>query len=109
MPNVANGAISRSEITSFETEHLNTAATKWTNDAQAWESNFETIHRGTLSPGGTLWEGSGADAAQHRTFADLVKVRGMADNLYTAAAVARNGAEDVSWAKGQALSAIAEA
>lgn len=103
------GAWTRSQIEGCQTEHLHFAATAWTSDADVWESHFETIHRGTLSPGGTPWEGAGADAAQDGTFADLVRVRGMADHLHTAAAAARNGADDIAWAKRQALDAIAQA
>ena len=40
-----------------------------------------------------MWEGEGAEAAQQRTFADLIKVRGLSDHLYEAAKIARRGAD----------------
>lgn len=110
MANVSRtGAWTRSQIENSQTEHLRTAASSWTSDAHEWENHFEHIHRGTLSPGGTPWEGTAADAAQDGTFADLVKVRGMADHLHSAATAARNGADDIAWAKRQTLDAIAQA
>lgn len=110
MPDVSGGAApSRSQIEGWDTEHLETAARDWSSAAEQWEHHFTVIHKGTLSPGGTVWEGTGAEAAQDRTFADLVKVRGLSDSLYSASAVARGGAEELAWAKSQALNAITEA
>jgi hypothetical protein len=104
-----NSTLTRSQIEGIETAHLAAAATSWAATAEQWEEHFTTIHKGTLSPGGTPWEGTGADAAQDGTFADLVKVRGMADHLHTAATAARNGADDIAWAKRQTLDVIAQA
>lgn len=102
-------ALTRADVEAWSTEHLETAATHWTSTAREWESHFETIHNGVLRPGGTTWEGDGADAAAETTWGDLVKVRGAADGLHAAAGHATNGAGDVAWAKRQVLSAIAEA
>jgi hypothetical protein len=93
----------------WDTAHLEAAATDWSAAAEQWENHVTVIHKGTLSPGGTAWEGTSADAAQDRTFADLVKVRGLADSLYSASSIARNGADDLTWAKSRVLEAIAEA
>lgn len=109
MPAATGPALTRSDIESWSVDHLETAATHWTMTAQHWESHFETMHNGMSRPGGTIWEGGGADAASERSWADLVKVRGGGDALHTASGVARNGAGDVAWAKRQTLTAIADA
>lgn len=62
-----------------------------------------------LRPGGTTWEGAGADAAAESSWGDLVKVRGAVDGLHAAAGHATHGSGDVAWAKRQVLNAIAEA
>ncbi|SKK20080.1 hypothetical protein [Mycobacteroides abscessus] len=101
--------LTRAQIEAFTTTHLETAATHWTETAQAWEGHFESIHNGMLRPGGTVWEGDAADKASDRSWGDLVKVRGAADGLHSASGFARNGAEDIAWAKRQVLAAIEEA
>jgi len=106
---VGGHALTRSDIEFWSTEHLETAAAHWTSTAQSWEDHFETIHNGVLRPGGTTWEGAGADGAAERTWGDLVKVRGATDALHAAAGHATNGSGDVAWAKRQVLNAIAEA
>lgn len=105
----AAGTPTRSQIEAWETAHLEAAATHWTETAQAWEGHFTTIHDGMLRPGGTRWEGAGADSAADTSWGDLVKVRGAADALHSAASAARNGADDIAWAKRQATAAITEA
>jgi hypothetical protein len=67
------------------------------------------VHRGTLAPGGTAWEGQAADAAQERTFGDLVKVRGMSETLSKAATNARRGADQLDYLKREAIEAINDA
>ena len=106
---MAGGSLTRADIEAWSTEHLDNAATHWTSTAQEWEGHFTTIHNGMLRPGGTTWEGAGADAAAERSWTDLVTVRGAADALHSASEHATNGAGDVAWAKRQALNAIAEA
>ena len=64
------------------------------------------MHRGTLAPRGTVREGAVADAAQERTFADLVEVRGLADTLQESAAIARRGADQLDYLKRRAVDAI---
>lgn len=110
MANVTRSGIpSRSQITSWDITLLESANADWSTTAQQWEEHFTVLHTATLSPGGTAWEGRGADAAQDRAWADLVKVRGLADCLSSAAVAARSGADDVAWAKRRALAAIADA
>ncbi|CPR69821.1 hypothetical protein [Mycobacteroides abscessus] len=111
MPATSGGAATptRSQIEAWQTTHLEAAATHWTETAGAWEGHFTTIHDGMLRPGGTKWEGAGADSAADSSWGDLVKVRGAADALHSAASAARNGADDIDWAKRQATAAITEA
>jgi hypothetical protein len=56
-----------------------------------------------------VWEGAAAEAAQERAFADLVKVRGLADVLHESAAIARRGADTLYSAKQSVLDAVKEA
>lgn len=101
--------LNRSQIEAWEVTHLQTVAAHWTETAQTWEGQFTTIHNGMLRPGGTLWEGTAADAAADQTFGDLVAVRGAAHALHSAAVIARNGADGIAWAKRQVVTAITEA
>jgi len=103
------GAPTLSQIESWDTEHLESAARSWNATAEHWEDTFTAVHRGSLNPGGTVWEGEGAEAAQQRTFADLVKVRGFTDHLYKAATVARRGADELDYLKRMALYAVDDA
>ena len=82
---------------------MNRAATDWIGTAEHWEESFVVMHRGTLSPGGTVWEGQAAEVAQERTFADLRRVRGFADRLQEAAAVAGRGADQTDYLKSKAI------
>lgn len=106
---VGVGGPSLSEIQAWDVAHLENAAIDWTTAAQHWESSFTPIHRASVSPGGTVWEGVAAEAAQERAFADLVKVRGLADVLHESAAIARRGAETLYSVKQSVLDAIADA
>ncbi|MCH9729624.1 MAG: hypothetical protein K0U84_08120 [Actinomycetia bacterium] len=95
-----------SQIQDWDVEHLEDAAQRWSSTAQLWEDTFESMHRGSLNPGGTVWEGEAAEAAQQHTFADVVKVRGLADVLREASSTARWGASDLQAAQRNALTAI---
>lgn len=110
MPGVgAAGVPGLSKIQSWDTEHLESAARSWEATATVWENSFAAVHQGSLRPGGTVWEGRAAEAAQERTFADLVKVRGISDSLTEAAGIARRGADQLDYRKRMALVAIEEA
>lgn len=107
MPGVSSAGVpALSQTLGWDTEHLYRAATDWVSTAEHWEDTFESLHRGMLSPGGTVWEGAAADAAQERSFADLVKVRGLSDTLLNAAGVARRGADQLDYLKRQAIESI---
>jgi hypothetical protein len=110
VPGVGGMAVpSLSEVQGWDVAHLEHAARNWTATAEHWESSFTSIHRASVSPGGTVWEGVAAEAAQERAFADLVKVRGLADVLHESAAIARRGAETLDSAKRSVLDAVEEA
>ncbi len=110
MPAVTGTALpSLSQILGWDTEHLVRAATDWSSTAEHWEDSFDSVHRGMLAPGGTVWEGDAADAAQERAFGDLVKVRGLADTLNDAATIARRGADQLDYLKRQVIDATEEA
>ena len=96
-------------IHSWDIEHLYRAATDWAATAEHWEDSFTAVHSGTLSPGGTMWEGQAAEAAQERTFGDLVKVRGLSDTLLEAAGIARRGGDQLDYLKRHAVDAINQA
>lgn len=103
------GAPRLSAIRAWDVTHLENAARDWSATAEHWESSFSSIHRASVSPGGTVWEGVAAEAAQERAFADLVKVRGLADVLHESAAIARRGAETIYYAKQSVLDAVNDA
>jgi hypothetical protein len=106
---VGIGAPSLSEIQAWDITHLESAARDWSATAEHWESSFTSIHRASVSPGGTVWEGVAAEAAQERAFADLVKVRGLADVLHESASIARRGAETLYATKQSVLDAVMDA
>lgn len=100
---------SLSQIFGWDVQRLVRAASDWTDTAEHWEDAFDNVHRGTLAPGGTVWEGAAAEAAQGGAFGDLVKVRGVADTLSGAATIARRGAEQLNYLQRHAIEAINEA
>jgi len=105
----AVGVPSLSKIETWDTEHLVSAARSWTATATLWEESFTTVYQGALRPGGTVWEGEAAEAAQERAFADLVTVRGLSDRLTEAAGIARRGADRLDYLKRDTLAAIEQA
>jgi hypothetical protein len=105
----AVGVPSLSKIETWDTEHLLSAARSWTATATLWEESFTTVYQGALRPGGTVWEGEAAEAAQERAFADLVTVRGLSDRLTEAAGIARRGADRLDYLKRDTLAAIERA
>jgi hypothetical protein len=109
MPAVTAVAPTLSQIQAWSTDHLETAATHWTQTADTWEDAFTKIHREAPYPGGTPWEGAAAEAAVLHTGTDRVVVVGAADSLHSAATAARYGAEEIAGARQLALQAADEA
>ena len=105
----AAGAPTLSEVLNWDTEHLEKAAGDFARTAEHWEASFTSVRQGTLSPGGTVWEGDAAEAAQQRTSADLVQVGRLADTLHEAAGIARRGAEQLDALKRDTVNAVHDA
>jgi len=101
--------LTRSDIESWDVDHLSAAASAWRSTAQSWQDGFTAVNSAILRPGGTEWVGSAADAASLRTDRDRVQVAGFADRLITAAAVAIREADDLLAAKRQAMTSIGNA
>jgi hypothetical protein len=106
---LGNGWPSLSEVKAASWEYLRTSGESWAHLADIWEGAFAEVRYASLKPGGTVWEGAGADAMQSRTAADAVKVRGSADQLRVAAEVARRccGQQDAN--KQSVLNAVNDA
>jgi hypothetical protein len=100
---------SLSQIHGWDTEHLEAAATHWTATAHSWDDAFTKVYQEAPYPGGTLWEGAGADAAIERVGRDRLEVLGAAESLHGAASAARNGAEEMHTARQLALDAVGQA
>lgn len=89
--------------------HLTDAADSWAKTAELWESAFTEVRDATLRPGGTDWEGAGAEAAQDRTDRDVVPVRAAASQLREAASIARHGAGQMEANQRAVLQAVDDA
>lgn len=97
------------QINNWDVQHLIDAAAYWARTADLWDETFHDVWQTTLHPGGTIWDGTAADAAQDLTWRDLVRVRGCAEALRLTARIAGNGAESLSDVKRLTLSAIDDA
>lgn len=98
-----------SAVEGWSTEYLSAAAGHWTSTAATWEDAFTEVANETGSPQ-VQWDGGvAAAAAQLRTYRDRLKVIGSADELHSAAAAARAGAEELSATKQRAVAAISQA
>ena len=89
--------------------HLTDAADSWAKTAELWESAFTEVRDATLRPGGTDWEGAGAEAVQDRTDRDVVPVRAAASQLREAASIARHGAGQMEANQRAVLQAVDDA
>lgn len=98
-----------SQVKAWDSEHLTTAATQWTNTATVWEDAFTHVSTQVPCPGGLPWEGEAAGAAQQRAYSDRLIVIGVADQLHEASSIARVGASEIQAAKRSALAAISAA
>ncbi|GAC1405273.1 MAG: hypothetical protein NVS4B6_24940 [Mycobacterium sp.] len=95
-----------SQIHSWDTQHLESAADHWQARAQNWEDAFRAVYNQVPAPGGVPWDGPAADAALQHVASDRAQAVGAADTLYRAAAVAREGAFQIDGAKQTALQAV---
>ena len=95
-----------SQVRGWDTTHLIDAADHWDRVATEWEASFDAVHRESLAPGGTEWDGRAADAAHERTALDRVRALATVDGLRAQAGLARAGAEDLSFAQRQVLDLV---
>lgn len=98
-----------SQVQSLDTAYLREAAASWSQTAQLWEQVFTGIRGRVSAPGGTPWQGEGAEAAQLASHQDLVLVGGAADQLHQAGAIARRGDGQLQACKEGLLEAVDEA
>lgn len=98
-----------SQVQSLDTAYLREAAASWSQTAQLWEQVFTDIRGRVSAPGGTPWQGEGAEAAQLASHQDLVLVGGAADQLHQAGAIARRGDGQLQACKEGLLEAVDEA
>lgn len=108
MPSVSSASPvpTLSQVESWDTEHLTTAASHCTSTATGWEATFDDINRRMAVPGGAPWDGAAAEAAMQRALADRMVAIGAADQLHAVAEVARLGAMDIAFAKNRVLAAV---
>ncbi|WP_208301309.1 hypothetical protein [Mycobacterium sp. DL440] len=104
-----SGALSRSEIEEWPTQHLDDAATQLRSMGAQSVALFDEHRRNVGSPGGTTWEGNAKDAALERVTADTAVVRQQTTVQKEAADIAENGGHDVRAAKQEAVGAITAA
>lgn len=110
MPAVGGGAApTLSKIRNWDVTHLENAAEYWRSLADQCDHAFNSAYQGSLSPGGTVWEGPAAQAAEARSLADMRVVSGLSDALRAAAQVADNGAGDLRNAQQGILLEVKEA
>lgn len=108
MPAVG-GMPTLSRVRGWATHHLTEAATRWTRVATVWEDAFTELATQINNPGGTLWEGVAAEAAQQRAYSDRLHVVRLADQLHDASQIALNGATQIDEARRLVLRSVTAA
>jgi len=99
----------KSQLGSWQSTHLDDAASQWRVLAAESEDLLEQ-HRATVAaPGGTEWVGDAKDAALLRVVTDLAVVTQQSAIQRTAADIAERGATDIRAAQRAALDAVADA
>ena len=93
-------------VKAMDSAFLTEANTYWSRTAQVLEESFKSVSQGLAQPDGTDWRGVVAHKAQARGHEDLIKVRGAANQLHDAAAIARRGASQSEAARQQVLDAV---
>lgn len=95
-----------SELLSWSTTHLTSAADHWDALAGRWNTSFKAIHQNVRT---SAWEGQAYEAAHERTYWDSVRVGHAAGDLRDGARIARHGASDVSAAQSRLRDAVSMA
>jgi uncharacterized protein YukE len=103
---VSGGLPTLTQIRGWRTEHLRSAAERWSAAAQTWTAVYDEITAGVQAPSGTPWEGEASAAARDRVGDDRDRVTQMSDRLHRAARAARSGHQAVEDARRAALLAV---
>lgn len=96
----------RSQIESYTTDHLVDAAEYWGSLADRWEDAHWQVRNEAHS---LNWEGSAGNAVRARTVADYAVAAHRADQLRTAAGIARQQAGELERLRNRILYAVADA
>ncbi|MCV7067729.1 hypothetical protein H7H51_22230 [Mycolicibacterium farcinogenes] len=105
----SDGALTRTQLESWDTTYLADAAARWRQLAAESEELFEWHRQNIFAPGGAEWSGTAGEAAGDRVSADAMVVRKQGDIQREASEIAENGCRDIRLAVGQVLDAIAAA
>jgi hypothetical protein len=95
-----------SQLLAWPTEHLTDAAEHW--EAVA-ERNYGLANQVWRDSSSVDWQGNAADALRTATHSDMITVSAAADQLQTAAKVARSGASDLYAARSRLRYALEDA
>jgi hypothetical protein len=74
---------SRSQISTWDTNHLVDAGATWRTNADHWQELFIQVARQMPAPGGPPWKGAASEAAQARATADAIRVGELAERGVT--------------------------
>jgi hypothetical protein len=94
-----------SQVQSYKTDHLTTAARFWTSTADTWETVFNRVRLDTHEMG---WQGMAAEVAMHASHDDWQHVIGHSDTLRDAASTAARAAQELAGAQRQVLDTVDE-
>lgn len=97
---------SLSQLFAWSTEHLTDAAERWEVVA---ERNYGLANQVWQDASSVDWQGHAADALRTATHSDMIATGAAADQLQTAAKVARSGASDLCTARSRLQYALEDA
>jgi len=100
---------SLSQVESASFGYLTTAGAYWRTVGERLLAGFTEVRNETLSPGGSIWRGTAAQAAQHRAAADVATVADPCEQLLTAAGIATRGREQLEAHRNGVLEAVDDA
>lgn len=98
--------LTRSQVEAWDTTHLFHAATHWNKAAAIFEDSFDTIHRESRAPGGTIFTGEAASALVNRTMKNTYTTDDVTGHLRAAAHIAQGGEHQLEEARREAVEAI---
>jgi hypothetical protein len=94
-----------SQVRSYKTDHLTTAAKFWTSTADTWETVFNRVRLETHEMG---WQGMAAEAAMQASHDDWQHVIGHSDDLRGAASTATHAAQELAGAHREVLDTVGD-